>query len=168
MEAEMVRELLSSSAGELANTAQRIELPLPIARELKGQALNLLTGKCVRCGKPSTNGMCSRCKKQAPDRPILRTTRERLLKKLNPNDILLRSQCTVCNKPFVQTVGFALKMLERFGRFDPAKACPDCRRKRNRPLKENKVLTDLRSKLQKEKGPRKRGQNVKKRRRART
>ena len=150
----------------MAEVAERVELPLPIARELRGQALNLVQGKCVLCSKPTPAGMCGYCKRKSPDRPILRTTRTKLLKKLDPNDVLLRSVCLVCDKPFEQTVGFALKMLTTFRRFDPAKTCPSCKHKKKpvkaedvstfKPFADSKVLQEMRPTLKKKKGRRKR------------
>lgn len=172
MEAETVRELLATSKEGMAEVAERIELPLPIARELRVQALNLVQGKCVLCGKPTPAGMCGYCKRKTPSRPVLRTTRAKLLKKLNPNDVLLRSTCAVCNQPFDQTVGFALKMLEKFRRFDPAKTCPSCKHKKKpikkedvvsfRPFADSEVLKKMRPELKKKKRSRKRGKKVKK------
>jgi len=172
MEAERIRELLAAPSNQVAEAAQRVELPLPIARELRVQALNLIQGKCVLCGKPTPAGMCRVCKRKDVSKPVLRTTRAKLLKKLNPNDVILRTKCVVCDEPFEQTVAFALKMLEAFHRFDPAKTCPQCKRKKKpieekepvgfRPLEGNEVLLQAKEQLRKQKRRRKRAQKVKK------
>lgn len=123
MKPEMVETLLAE--------AEKVEIPLPIARILRSQALNLIQGKCVLCERMSEKGICSLCKELPQDRPILRTTRKRLLGRLNPKMVLIRRNCAICREEFHQTVGYALESLRVQGWFKPARNCRPCWRKRN-------------------------------------
>lgn len=125
-EPEKVRELLATPPDQMEEVAKRIEVPLPIARDLRMQAMNLLLGRCVLCEKTTMAGMCHHCRKRAPERRLVKLSRWRLLRNLKFRDPLLRRVCESCDRVFVLTVGYAIKMLSQTQNFTPAKTCLKC------------------------------------------
>lgn len=138
MEAEAIRELLSSPSDKIKEVAEKVELPLPIAREMRVQALFIVLGKCVLCMSSTSKGLCATCKRLPISKPLLRTTRARLLKSLDPDSVLITRQCDICDNRFNEMVGEVLWKIKKFHRYDPAKTCRGCRSKKKRLSFENK------------------------------
>jgi len=177
MEAEKIQALLSVSPTKLEKVAERIEIPLPLAREMRVQALNLMLGKCVLCETPTPMGLCTSCRRNTGGKPILRTTREKILRKLDPKAVLIRRPCATCGNEFTQTVDAIIRNLLNFGRPHIAKSCRKCRGKKrkmsaldqpkerrkrkpagdghivNQPFAESEVLAQMRSNLQSQENP---------------
>lgn len=111
MEPENIRALLEATPDRLEKVARKLELPLPIARDIRVQAMNLVLGKCVLCGKRTLAGMCGHCKRDASHRRMIPWSSIKFLKKLNPSDQLLRQTCSSCNGPFMLSARYLLRKL---------------------------------------------------------
>jgi len=111
MEPEKIRTLLAATPERLEKVAKKMELPLPIARDIRVQAMNLILGKCVLCGKRTLAGMCGHCKKDAGHRRMIPWAPIKFLKLLDPSDQLLRQTCSSCGGPFMLSARFLLRNL---------------------------------------------------------
>lgn len=204
MEAEKLRAILATPPSSLEKTAQRVEVPLPIAKQVRIQALNLMMGRCVLCAEIAPMGVCNACKKGDPNnyhlnfkkddvlgftkdgKPVLRVTRERFLRQLDPRGVLVRRECESCGNIFSQSVDSVVKNLLNYGRPYLAKLCKKCSLKKRKlkplpledkstgseecnpdvyefkPFADSEVMKKMRQKLRGSgKGP-KRGKKVKK------
>lgn len=150
MEAEKLRAILASPPLKLEKTAQRINVPLPVAKQLRIQGMNLIMGKCVLCSAQAFMGICRDCRAGDPLNdpsnydensvlgftkegiPVLRVTRERFLRQIDPGGVLIRRDCESCGHLFSQSVETVVKNLLNFGRPYIAKMCRRCNLKRKR------------------------------------
>ncbi len=150
MEAEELRAILASPPDKLEKTALRIEVPLPVVKQLRIQALNLMMGRCVLCAEISPMGVCKACRKGAPEnhhsnfkrntvlgftregKPVLRVTREGFLRQLDPGGVLTRRECEACGNIFSQSVNSVVKNLLNYGRPYLAKLCKRCSLKKRK------------------------------------
>lgn len=182
MEAEKVRALLAISPGKLGEAAKQIEMPLPLAREMRVQALNLILGRCVLCEKYAPMGLCASCRRENRGKPILRTTRERVLRRLDPKAVLIRRACLTCTNEFTQTVDSVIRNLLNFGRPRISRNCRKCKKEKremralhnaelrkaksnpkpvhsghlpNNPFADSKMLADMRPNLCEKESPEK-------------
>jgi len=209
MEAEKLRAILASPPLKLEKTARRVNVPLPVAKQMRIQALNLVQGKCVLCSAPAYMGICVSCRGGDPQnepanfrddnllgftkdgKPVLRITRERFLRQVDPGGVLIRQYCPSCGHLFSQSVETVVKNLLNYGKPYIAKMCRGCNLKRKKmkalppvqdsatleeeptpaysfkPFAESTVITEMRSKIGERATRRKRGQKVKKQRRLR-
>lgn len=123
MEPEKIRTLLAATPDRLEKVAKKMELPLPIARDIRVQAMNLVLGKCVLCGKKTLAGMCGHCKKDAGHRRMIPWSSIKFLKMLEPSDQLIRQTCSSCGGTFMLSARYLLrKLLAK----SPAKAKETC------------------------------------------
>lgn len=138
MEAEQVRRIMACAPTEVDEVAALLNVPVPQAKGVRLQFLRLLTGKCSLCGRLAEYGMCHWCKKSARSKPFLGTKPFRILKKMDPNDILTRRRCIRCDKEFTVTVREVLRAFMNGTGSKLPELCPAFRahpkRKTCRPL----------------------------------
>lgn len=111
MEPEKIRILLVAAPDKLDKEAKKLALPLPVARDIRVQAMNLILGRCVLCSKPTLVGMCASCRKNAPQRRRIPWHSISLLKMMKPSDQLLRQVCDGCGRTFMLSAGYLLRRL---------------------------------------------------------
>lgn len=126
MEPQKVRALVSATPEKLEGVAKRMEVPLPVARDIRVQAMNLILGRCVLCGRATLAGMCRGCRRAAPQRRMLPWSSVGLLKLLDPSDQLIRQACDRCNKPFMLSAGYLLRRLLSGKTEDTKRTCNSC------------------------------------------
>lgn len=151
MELEKIRTLLATPAEKLEQVAKKLELPLPVARDIRVQAMNLVLGKCALCGKPTMVGMCSHCKKSAPHRRRIPWSSVKLLKMMKPSDQLLRQLCDRCRKPFMLSAKYLLRKLLLRRSEDTKRTCASCVEKEKaaaQKLKTQEIVEKRRQRLQ--------------------
>ena len=129
MEPEKIRVLLATPPDRFEKLAKKLELPLPVARDIRIQAMNLILGKCVLCGKYTLAGMCSHCERNAPQRRMIPWSSIKLLKMMDPSDQLLRQLCDKCGKPFMLSASYLLKKLLLKHPEDTKRTCGACQEK---------------------------------------
>lgn len=126
MEPEKIRTLLAATPDRLEKVAKKMELPLPIARDIRVQAMNLVLGKCVLCGKKTLAGMCGHCKKDASHRRMIPWSSIKFLKMLEPSDQLLRQTCSSCGGTFMLSARYLLRKLLSKGPEKTKVTCNSC------------------------------------------
>lgn len=131
MEAEKIRTLLA--AEKIEKVAKQLELPLPTARDIRVQAMNLVLGRCVLCGKSTLAGMCGYCKKNASHRRMIPWSPVKLLKQLKPSDQILRRQCESCGHTFMLSAKYLLRRL--FSGEELKSSCNSCVEKEQEALR---------------------------------
>jgi len=110
----------------MEKAAKRFELPLPVARDIRVQAMNLILGRCVLCRKYTLAGMCAHCRKTALHRRRIPWSGIKLLTMLNPSDQLLRQVCNQCRRPFMLSAGYLLRKLLSRNSEDTKNTCNRC------------------------------------------
>lgn len=166
MEAEKLRAILASPPLKLEETARRINVSLPVAKQVRIQGMNLIMGKCVLCGGHAFMGICKACRGGDPEnepsnykdgnvlgfskdgKPVLRVTRERFLRQIDQGGVLIRRDCEACGHLFSQSVETVVKNLLNYGRPYVAKMCRRCNLQRKR-MKKQPLLPEARTEIEK-------------------
>ena len=133
MEAEKVRRLMACSPTEVDEVATLLEVPIPQAKGVRLQLLRMLTGKCPICGGPAGYGMCRTCKRSAKAKPFLGTKPFRLLKKMNPDDLLTKRVCGRCEKEFAVIVREVVRAFAKGPGSRLPKLCHSCEKGSEKP-----------------------------------
>ena len=150
LEASQVAQLTICADGEVAKVAEETSTDVNVAQSARLFWTRKLAGLCVLCGtsrgiyskKAKKLSMCQGCLQKYRGQLYDSRAVAVLLADLPKRTVVLRSPCISCECEVIQTAGYILARMEKYGEIRPVKYCRKCKRTKE-PIKPINVASKV-------------------------